>query len=135
MTQKRKEALIKVRDGVKAGDELDGFTVSCAFPNWKPMEKWSLMQLLEWACDPTDIRAMGAAKALHNAVLPGWAISRLTDWPSVGASCEIWGTHEGKDGERWHHHTDGRARADAHPLARVWLLAILEALIAQEPDT
>ena len=27
------------------------------------------------ACDGTDIRAMGAAKALHEAVLPGWHYS------------------------------------------------------------
>ena len=123
MTQTRKDALIELRDKVKAG--IDPNESAAAMP-------------CQRTTDLTYLAFRGsldAAKALHEAVLPGWAISRLTDWPSVGASCEIWGTHEGKDGERWHHHTDGRARADAHTLARAWLLAILEALIAQEPDT
>jgi hypothetical protein len=122
MTQTRKEALIKVRDGVKAGHELDGFTVSCAFPDWKPMEKWSLMHLLEWACDPTDIRAMGAVKALHNAVLPGWRI-------------EVFNL----DGEivlrrnRPINRAYGDAMAFGCP-ARAWLLAVLSALISLEEN-
>jgi hypothetical protein len=121
MTQTRKKALIDLRDKVRTGRELDGFTVSYAFPDWKPLEKWSLMHLLEWACDPTDIRAMGAAKALHEAALPGWT----------------WGRTEGNifvknpSRNRWNVFWGG---PNDNP-ARAWLLAIFEALIAQEPDT
>jgi hypothetical protein len=122
MTQTRKDALIELRDKVRAGDELDGFTVSCAFPNWKPMEKWSLMQLLEWACDPTDIRAMGAVKALHNAVLPGW-------FPGISQNIHFGDWYAWVQTKTLHH--DAR---DQDP-ARAWLLAIFEALIEQEPDT
>lgn len=76
-----------------------------------------------------------AAKRLHDALLPGWALERLTMWPGSNGQCtaHIWGTHH-KDGERWHHHSDGRQEAASSTPARAWLLAILRALEAtQEP--
>ena len=123
MTQTRKEALIELRDKVRAGTADDFGAVK---PGWPIFRGYA---------ESAYHGSLDAAKALHDAVLPGWALARLCDWPGCEASCEIWGTHEGKDGERWHHPTDGRANADAHTPARAWLLAIFEALIEQEPDT
>jgi hypothetical protein len=74
------------------------------------------MQLLEWACDPTDIRAMGAAKALHEAVLP------RCRWGAGDTQSGVY-----LDGYFLHEPSNGNP-------ARAWLLAIFEALIAQEPD-
>jgi hypothetical protein len=117
----REQALIELRDKVKAGDALDVQTFLHAFPAWKPLQKWPLMDLLEWACDADDIRAMGAAKALHEAVLPEWVI-----------------TIERVNSGRWIvtlrlEPRIGTVQADDDNPARAWLLAAIEALIAQEP--
>ena len=118
----RLHALIELRDKVQAGRELDGYTASYAFPDWKPLKKWSLMDLLEWACDPSDIRAEGAAKALHEAVLPGWAWAVKT---LATDACQVW--LDSAYGLR----RIGYIGTAKDP-ARAWLLAILNALIAQE---
>jgi len=120
----RKHALIELRDKVKAGDELDGLTVSRAFPAWKPLQKWSLMNLLEWACDADDIRAMGAAKVLHEAVLhkAAWVSLSYSSRYADQCSAEI-------------SHATVTCRIKSYIHASVWQLGTLEALIAQEPDT
>ena len=71
------------------------------------------------ACDGTDIRAMGAAKALHEAVLPGW------EWRLGPSNAKIY-PYYGSPVKSWDGMADNPARA--------WLLAILRALYAQEPD-
>lgn len=77
--------------------------------------------------------SLDAAKALHKAVLRGWAVERLTMWPGTGGMCcvSIWGTHD-HDGERWHRFDDGRAEGKSDIPARAWLIAIIKALIAME---
>lgn len=75
--------------------------------------------------------SMDAALALFNAMLPGWAIERITSWPGGSCTATLWGTHEGKDGERWHHQSDGRFDANALTPARALLLATLRALAAK----
>jgi hypothetical protein len=127
----RKQALIELRDKVRVGDQPQprDFRAALEVP----------MQDMRYTVMPNDARAayggsLDAAKALHDAVLPGWAIERVTMWPGLNGECvvRIWGTHD-KDGERWHNFDDGRASGRSRDnLARAWLLAILEALIAQE---
>lgn len=72
--------------------------------------------------------SLDAALALHEALLPGWALERLTMWPGTNGQCTayLWGTHE-EDGERWHNAKDGRVDANGPTPARAWLLAILRA--------
>jgi hypothetical protein len=77
--------------------------------------------------------SLDAAKALHDAVLPDWAIERLVHWPGHDATVRLWGTHE-KDGGRWHRFSDGKVNATASTLTRAWLLAILRALHALEEN-
>lgn len=72
--------------------------------------------------------SLDAAKALHDALLPGWALERLNMWPGSNGTClaALWGTHE-VGGKRWHNFSDGRVEALADTPARAWLLAILRA--------
>lgn len=72
--------------------------------------------------------SLDAALALHEALLPGWALERLNKWPGTNGQCTayLWGTHE-EDGERWHNAKDGRVDATAPTPARAWLQAILRA--------
>jgi len=94
-----------------------------------------------WADQPLERKHMGkvddafhgsldAAKALHEAVLPGWAVDRMGIWPGGSASVRIVGTHIGHDGDRWHNFKDGEAEGVSPIPSRAWLIAILRALIA-----
>lgn len=90
------------------------------------------------ACDGNDIRAMGAAKALHEAVLPGWVVYQFGWWPIMPdrlnqkkAHVELWATHVDKQGEHWHGTDDARAEGSNDSPARAWLAAIIKALIAE----
>lgn len=71
--------------------------------------------------------SLDAALALYEAVLPGWAIERMHQWPGKQAFVSLWGTHE-HNGGRWHHPEDGRVEAEAETLARALLIAILKAM-------
>jgi hypothetical protein len=100
----RKEALIALRAAVKAGHCSTHLALS-AIPKWSSV----VMASFDGSLD--------AARALHEAVLPGW-------WWQVTVGV---------------HHTTAKvqgdimsgqyAEADADTPARAWLLAILEALI------
>lgn len=81
----------------------------------------------ETVCSAFD-GSLDAAKALHEALLPWWALQELSMWPGINGQCTatLWGTHI-KDGELWHHHSDGRQDAASSTPARAWLLAILKA--------
>jgi hypothetical protein len=107
MTQTRKEALIELRDKVKAGKSI--------FPNDFPSD---------FKGKPWAIRAhegsLDAAKALHEAVLPGWIYNIAPGFAHVIPP------HDNGDQEA---HT-----GLSETLARAWLLAILEALIAKSED-
>jgi hypothetical protein len=111
----RKQALIEQRDKVKAGFEQP--------TNWR-----DFIALVDNNAGPTtDDRvvwahrayhgSLDAAKALHEAVLPGWVWLIDCDEAEVKPS---WETTDGYDAE-----------IEGHP-ARAWLLAIHEALIAGE---
>jgi hypothetical protein len=123
MTQTRKGALIEQRDKVRAGEKLHTYTLESMFDA-------GTAYLIKRA----HLGFLDAAKALHEELLPGWAVERLVMWPGLPAKVHLWGTHEFRGG-RWHNQEDGRVEAESETLARAWLLAILEALIAQEPDT
>ena len=69
---------------------------------------------------------LNAAVVLLEALLPGWAIERMTSWPGRCCRVSLWGTHD-LGGERWHSCEDGRIDAEGPTLARALLLATLRA--------
>jgi len=72
--------------------------------------------------------SLNAAKALHEAVLPGWMlpcwVSHFTNGKH-GVTVEIYPLDPANSSEAIAEHTDP---------ARAWLLAILRALASTEPD-
>lgn len=74
--------------------------------------------------------SLDAAKALHEALLPGWSPVIDICVPCVDMYCEIKDDNSIGTGEwEWMF----QVSTDANP-ARSWLLAILKALIAQEEE-
>ncbi len=61
--------------------------------------------------------SLDAAKALHEAVLPGW------DWCMTADKVDVWTGNMMDDGIMRH--------GEAGTTARAWLIAILKALIAE----
>ena len=130
----RKQALIELRDKVKAGnlvpdslivDEETSEQIELAV-NLGPLHGDCWADFLN-AYDGS----LDAAKSLHDAVLSGWTVEKLCEWHRDGQSVG-WGAV-------LRQHVDPPATISAglfgtNP-ARAWLLAILEALISQEPDT
>lgn len=103
-------------------------------------DKWSEAQYAVFG-DGTDLvyayqaafdGSLDAALRLHEALLPGYALERMTMWHGHPAAVHIWGTHEERDGKLWHDSRDGRFEAESTIPARAWLIAILRALKAQE---
>jgi hypothetical protein len=115
----RRDDLIKLRDAVRAGEA--GGSDFC--------NVWPAMNDKCWPMNKAAYRAydgsLDAAKALHEAVLPGayWFIGHL-DEPSLFYVATVAQGHFA-DSPSW--------RGYAMIPARAWLLAILDALIAQEP--
>ena len=101
------EALTALRDKVKAGDAQNDGTMYSLFG-----EDWL-------HCLDAYSGSLDAAKALHDAVLPGWCGAFSTD--GVG---QVWPLRQPDN------FVEGEC--DDNP-ARAWLIALLEALIAQEP--
>ena len=108
----RKEELIKLRDTVKAGGVIQAIDARALWPG---IGVWGEV------CRASQ-GSLDAAKAMHEAVLPGW-------FPGMSQNIEsvLWRAWVQTGGGPYH------ARCDKDP-ARAWLLAILEALIAQETD-
>ena len=69
---------------------------------------------------------LNAARMVHNALVPHWALERMSLWPTGLATFHLWGTHEER-GERWHSGCDGRVEATDGKPGRAWLLASLQA--------
>ena len=107
-------------------DLLAAIEVGGELPRPLPFPVWQSALVLEAYRGSLD-----AAKALHDAVLPGWAVDRIGIWPGGSSSVRIVGTHIGHDGDRWHNFKDGEANGVADNAARAWLIAIIRALIAQ----
>ena len=120
----RLEALTELRDKVKA----DAFTPEAGGPVMPSYRRF--MALADIAL-PQDVRAIGvlahdasrgsldAAKALHEAVLPGFLWHAAVE--PIASTWFVVGSTEANI-----------ATGTADNPARAWLLAILEALIAQE---
>ena len=111
----RRQALIELRDKVKAGTARMPDATRCYGCKDGRIDK-------TWGWKDNNVMGayngfLDAAKALHEAVLPGWVWLIDCDEAEVKPS---WETTDGYDAE-----IEGRP-------ARAWLLAILEALIAQE---
>jgi len=100
-----REALIQLRDAVRAGREPEWDDVDDAMHN-----QWS-------RCLMAFNGSLDAAKALHEAVLPEW-FYEIKTWTShlPQKSCVAVGNNY---------------KGTAKNPARAWLLAILEALIAE----
>jgi hypothetical protein len=109
----QKQAMLNLRDKVKAGDidgGLDPHFERGLYPTYG-------MSLVYQAGDAYN-GSLDAAKALHEAVLPGWG------WQIWGGSyATLSYDFDGAEIDVDNSHEDNPARA--------WLLAILEALIAQ----
>jgi hypothetical protein len=100
------EALIQLRDKVKAGEAPHTYTMESMFDE---DTAYTIKRSYHGSLD--------AAEALHEAVLPGHFVN-MRFWTSspTMANVEVGNEHEGS----------------APTPARAWLLAILEALISQE---
>ena len=126
-----KQDLIKLRDKVASGkaERFDPLFEIALYPLKNDMKIVYLANDANLAQDRTE-GSLDAAVAFLGAVLPTFAINRISTWPNANARAEIWGTHV-DNCERWHHHSDGRFKAEADTPARALLLATLDALIAR----
>lgn len=117
----RKDALTVLRAIVADGLNPNMAHIDAAFdlassPGVTPFLTW-----FHFICRHDDIRSLGAAKALHDAVLPGWPWSLMM----LDDACVAW-TDRAYGLRRIGYF--GRTRDDP---ARAWLVAILSALIAE----
>jgi len=115
------EALTELAAKVEAGCIPKRDLVSAAFAHRDEKYKgFRLGELIHWIMQPDDIRAMGAARALHEAVLPGWDI-QITTYEDDSFEASVARPMEVRT-------YDGVSMY----MARAWLLAIIRALIAEE---
>ena len=118
MTDTRKDALVALRDAVKVGHSATEVEVA-AMKVWRfrsmNSPKWLIVRSVVLSFNGS----LDAAKALHEAVLPGhfWQVSHVFN--------NIYGAV--LDGAKG---TLPEVQSDQEP-PRVWLLAILDALIAE----
>ena len=119
MTDATDKALIELRDKVKAGDRPAFEIGSLAANVWKPESAYGLCTFM--IVERAYLGSLDAAEVLHEAVLPGWVYNIAPGFAHVIPP------HDNGDQEA---HT-----GLSETVARAWLLAVLEALIAQEPDT
>lgn len=112
MTAARKAALVALRDSIESGSGPLNY-VFCLDD----------LDQIKWCVDAWR-GSLDAAKALHDAVLPGWVAKPVIGGIGAGVTkwhctVEDWDTGEEHDGDN-----------QPNP-ARAWLLAILSALIAE----
>ena len=112
-----REALIALRDAVKA----ERLTVAMCEDAWPERHEHSDDDPAYHALEAYH-GSLDAALALHEAVLPGWAA--VCDTTGLAT---VW--FAGVEGDAPYH--DGES---VNNPARAWLLAILEALIAETPE-
>jgi hypothetical protein len=119
----RKQALIQLRDKIKAGGWVSN---GGSDDSWLVIHAAGFKHLHQHFYKAWHKGSLDAADALHEAALPGWSWSLHSDACDEESQASVH-FHEGDV----HAHY---SEFDRNP-ARAWLLAILEALIAQEPDT
>jgi len=113
------DALRALRDAVKAGTATMPLATACyprdasgrMLPDKKGWHDANVMGAYQGSLD--------AAHALHKAVLPGWV------WNVVDSSTTVWPDFPGDPRDYQEGYAEGNP-------ARAWLLAILEAIIAQQ---
>lgn len=120
----RKEALIALRDAAKGDWRASGD----GDDSWLLIHDAGLKQHSAWIYEAWVKNSLDAALALHEAVLSkgeGWEIYRTGKYPGMipGSSPFAYAASVGYGQTH---------KADAGTPARAWLLAILEALIAEE---
>lgn len=121
------QALQRLLEALEAGETPNDDLIIAALGHRRISGGWYVPRLVKWIMDPADIRAMGAAKALHDALLPGW-INRM-DLCGQGAGVSVCHV-ELSDWE-----TDFAICVDNAPVdnpARAWLIAIIRAVMAGE---
>ncbi len=137
----RKEALQNLLERVKAGDIPDtGVDRFSAIPQRGfgvySDQNWYDANAAYWCC------SLDAAKALHEAVLPGWGWRICQCYLSDDAAvfpdfnCPEHGDRLKRQLDEsvdWFDLTDVDQRPAGNP-ARAWLIAILKSLIEQEPS-
>ncbi|MEQ9259972.1 MAG: hypothetical protein RIG84_12850 [Roseovarius sp.] len=93
----------------------------------------SYILLAQWACDPDDIRGLGAAKALHEAIAKRWSIHRIAQ--AIGGLWEVTLSEVGPDDERQDPTIEHRRLSASNGnLARAWVIALLKARIAEAAE-
>ena len=106
----RKEALAELIEKVEAGEwDAAGFSRALSYDDCRRLDAYRAYE-----------GSLDAAKALHEAVLPGW------EWHLGPSNAKIY-PYNGSPVKSW----DGMADTPA----RAWLIAILRALYARETDT
>jgi hypothetical protein len=113
-----KDALITLLAKVEAG-EWDIKLALKALPESHVSDSYDWVDPIGWASRAFHNGSLDAAKALHEAVLPGYHLNLALDF------CHV--LPEGNDGDQ----RASSGYCDGNP-ARAWLIAILKALIAQD---
>ena len=108
----RKQALVDLRDKVKAGEVTGTDCCIASTMGWFGQTEHHIAKSFHGSLD--------AAKALHEAVIPGFFVD-ISHW-SMHEPMSI--VTVGND-----------FKGNADTIARAWLLAIIEALIMQEDET
>jgi hypothetical protein len=112
------EALRDLLGKVKAGD--DAHDLGLSFPQIGPTANQHA-NIAIWITQASS-GSLDAAKALHEAVLPGWGFGVTNVDCDMGVAAFV---------SRPNNHDDGFEASNPCP-ARAWLIAIIEALIAEE---
>jgi len=115
MTDPQTAALQALLTRVEAGDMTPPKMIVDAFGVRRLSNGWDVIALVRWI-EEGGLEAMGAAKALHEAVLPGWG------WVTTQVGANVEGP------------TEFYSDSTTNP-ARAWLICILRALIATPADT
>ena len=114
------QTLQRLLDAVEAGETPNDDLIIAALGHRRISGGWYVPRLVKWIMDPADIRAMGAAKSLHDALVPGWDLL-ITTYED--------GLFEVSVSEPLSVKTyDGLSEI----IARAWLLALIRAVMAGE---
>jgi hypothetical protein len=120
----RKDALIELLAKVEAGDNR-GFRLANRSVFSTPCQDINL-QMREEYCRHAYKGSLDAAKALHDAVLPGISQFSIVTDPTVGRVSVCWWPNGLSGAQQLY----GECWFEENP-ARAWLIAILKALISE----
>jgi hypothetical protein len=123
----RKDALTELLANIEAGDWCTKLALK-ALPESHVNDSHEWIDPIGWASRALRNGSLDAAKALHEAVLPGWRVKTILEQHSRWYVCIY--QDMGDDWPKWTPYPQEDA-ASPTP-ARAWLIAILQALIAGE---